>query len=305
MIKLTEQNKTILFLKFHNEFLILTKKLLFRYGLSGIFEASDLVDETFLKLIESKKEFVDDESHFKAYFYVTMKWTAKGIFRESKLRKQVEFNPDYHSLTGLTINGMFDDDYFSECKDEEIPANIIQDSINEIKNPTSKRLANLLTHQLDYDRISEITGIEKGVNLRVKIYEARSTLFAILQKKGLFKGLNYSDFKSKKIKTSNCVTMEFDKLKLNKMEYMYNDYPSEKTIEEKILFVLYKYNPIDIKKLIAIVALNEDERTNTDSKTYLKGAIGDIRVSVKKALKNLSLDNSIHIEESIKIYSNQ
>jgi len=240
-----------------------------------------------------------------------MKWTAKQMFRRYSLRKQVEFNPDYHSFTGTTINGIFADDFIKNTMNgfaSELPENIgievVKKSIDEIKNPIHKRLINLLSYQLDYDRISEITGIEKGVNLRAKVHSARLILFATLQKNGVYTDKTYADIKTSKIQTSNCLIMEFDKLNLNKTEYMYNDYPTDETFENKVLFILAKFSPIEYRKLVAIIALNEDERTNVDSRKYVKFAIGNIKNLVKNAVSNLEKDNSIHREESVKIYSN-
>lgn len=300
MIKLTRDNVDALYEHNQKKFIPLCRRLLFDYNLGNYLEVNDLLNSAYVKIVTSKKDSFENEDHFRAYFYISIKTSLIDTITRFGLKKQVEFNPEYHQFSGNTINGSFEDDYLKatlgelyQFQSEETNVAIIKRSINEIKNPVQKKLINLLSYSLDYDCISKMTGIKKGSNLRVKMFQARKSLFTNLQKNGMMAGVSYSDTKCAHIKSTNCSTSELDRMKLNRTQYLFSNYPIDDSFENKVLFILTRISPIDKKKLVALIALNEEGKT-----------IEYIRTYTNLVLDKLHKKGEIHIEGKSTVYIN-
>jgi hypothetical protein len=207
---------------------------------------------------------------------------------------------DYSEHTGLTFNGIFEEDYLADIFNEGSFMNLqieedinVNKYINQLKSETEKRILNLMILGCDLDQIQSKIKCSNRVNLRQKIHNSRKHLFEIMKQNGHFKEMDFTNVNCSKL---NHKYMDIENLRLDN-KYLYVDYPLQGSYVERIVFLLKKHKHITESKLIGLIALNN-------------GVLGDrsqlknIKKYMDKALIELESMKVLHIESKKEIFLN-
>lgn len=274
-------------------------KYLYRFDGLYLFDIYDPINETYLRM--QKIEKVEDIEHFLAVFFKTLKGVIIDmVFRGTWNSKTIELNTNYHKFEGEEINGMSEDEYLSnvlgELYDGEpgYTTKDIKECIDKIKNPIHRRLINLLSYNLDMERIRDITGIKKQTNLRGLIHTARKSFFKTLQENGIYEEKEYEQLSNKFTSRKQCFKTTLDELQINREKYLSNDYPFDGKMPEKVLFIIKENAPINKNKILALISLNEIY--TTEETTF--------RPHVTNVMKRLHDEGVIHIDKSDNVFYN-